>query len=447
MICWSLAILLVWLALMIGCKSEFESEATAKKRVDLQGKKVTLLHVASHTGAAEHYTERFHQETGAIVELRVAGYGDLMNVIEDDWQSSEPQIDILQILYHDLSSLVTRGMVTDLSEFYADHHGVIEPEDYLPNVLDAYAVRDGNYYALPYDFDNHVVFYRKSILRQHQLSPPETWDDFSEIARTITEREREGGIYGTAIMAHPSPMFAIGSYMNRLVTCGGSLFDAGGTPTLTSPESVQALSYLVEHASYALPDPVETDFDVSRFAFLSGRAAMVEQWTDVGIMAEDANMSTIAGDWGAVQLPLGTGARAQAGTALNAGWVLAVSSKSPHAEIAREFLLTVANRDNELQGNLINGGLDPTRKSVLTSAAYRAFAPEVASAKQASLQRAVSLPTGPRAQELLHALATGIIRAVQGEKQPEEALAEVQATWKKVLAQPLSAAVDGKTSY
>ncbi len=416
-------------------------------RADLQGQKITFIHVATETKAAEFYAERFRQETGAIVELQAAGFSDLLLSAEIDWRAAQPQADIFQLLYHDLGLLVEQGMVEDLSQFFADNGEVINPDDYINGVFDAFSLHQGGRYALPYDFDNHIVLYRKSLLAKHGLSPPTTWDEFTEIAKTITESESKNGIYGTAIMAHPSPMFVIGTYMNRLVTCGGALFADDGAPTLTSPESVQALSYLVEHAQYAIPDPVETDFDASRFAFLSGRVALVEQWTDVGIMAEDPSMSTIQGDWGAVQLPLGTGPNARAGTALNGGFVLALSSKAPHPEAARQFLLTVANRDNELQGNLINGGLDPTRKSVLTSSTYREFAPQVAEAKQASLERAVALPTGPRTPALLEALSDGLIRAIQGQLSPAEALADVEAKWNRTLALPAAEVMRAQKSH
>jgi len=288
-------------------------------------------------------------------------------------------------------------------------------------------------FIIHYDGDTHVLFYRKSLLRKYELSPPETWNDYLHVIQTITLQEQENGIYGTAIMAFPTPVIIISSFMNRLGSYGGSLLDENGRPGLSSPESVAALSAMVEHARYALPTPLETDFEVSRYAFLSGKVAMVEQWTDIGIMAENPTQSLIRGDWDAVQIPRGSGDKACHAPALNAGYCLGISRKAPNPDMARAYLLFSTRPDITLRLNLINGGIDPTRISVLTSKAYGKVAQRFSGAAQTALNSAAALPNLPQTPKLLDELVRQLVMALEHRKTPRQSLEDAQARWLEIL--------------
>ena len=101
---------------------------------------------------------------------------------------------------------------------------------------------------------------------------------------------------------------------------------------------------------------------------------MAEQWTDIGIMAEDPAQSLIRGDWGVIQTPKGKGEKGQYSPALNAGFCLGISAKSHDPEAAKAYLLFASRPDIALKLNLINGGMNPTRTSVLISKEYQSFA-------------------------------------------------------------------------
>jgi multiple sugar transport system substrate-binding protein len=406
----------------------------------IAGKRIVLLTSTSLVRSTEAAARWFQEETGAIVQVKVVSYEHLAAAIESDLGASAPELDVIVTFYTDVARLVERGALMDLTDFIASQREVLQPEDFISSLYDAYSLYKGRRWGLPFDGDTHVLFYRKSLLAKYGLQPPDTWDDYLRVARTITEGEKERGVYGAAIMGHPAPVLIISSYMNRLATHGGQLLDQQGRPALDSPEALAALQALLAHAQYALPTPVETDFDASRLAFLSGRVAMVEQWTDIGIMAEDVQQSTIRGDWGAVQMPLGTGAHARRASALNAGFAIAVAARAREPEAARAFVAFATRPDISLKLNLTNGGCDPTRRSALQSEEYQRFAPEVSAAKRASLEHTVALPTLPSTPELLDALSKSLVSALEGKATAEQALAEAQAAWLAILALPAGAA-------
>ncbi len=400
----------------------------------LSGRPITVLTNPPHIRAADALARWFQAETGAVVRNRVVNYEQMLAFTLADLASDQPELDVVMLWYVDLGALVSHGALADLSDFIAKHREILKPEDYLPSLYDPYTRYQGRQWALPYDGDSHLLFYRPSILEKHGLKPPETWADYSRVARIITQKERENGIYGTALMAPDNPMIIVSSFMNRLAGFGGRLVDEKQRPCVNRPAAVAALRLMLEHARYALPSPLETDWEVSRDAFLTGRVAMAEQWTDIGVMAEDPSQSLIQGDWAAVQMPRAQGETGRHSPALNAGFSLGISAKSRDPEAARAYLLFASRPDIRLKLNLINGGIDPTRISVLESRAYQDFAPRISRAARAALSRATPWPRLPQTPRLLEVLTRNLILALETQKSPQQALDDTQAGWEAILA-------------
>jgi len=405
----------------------------ARKAADLKGRKVTVMTNHPHLKAADLAAQWFHEETGAIVRNIVVDYTEMLSYAISDASSDDPQLDIIMFWYVDVGALAEKGVLTDLTGFIEENRQVLHPEDFIPSLYAPYSLYKEKRWALPYDGDTHVLFYRKSLLQKYGFSPPQTWDEFSLIARTITENEKNNGIYGTAIMAQPAAMIIVSSFVNRLGGFGGRMLDENGRPVINSDEAVAALSAMIEQSAYALPTPMETDWEVARDAFLSGKVAMADQWTDIGIMAEDPEQSVIRGDWGAVQMPRGSGEKGRHSPALNSGFSLGVSAKAKDPEAALAYLLFVSRPDITLRLNLVNGGIDPVRISVLNSDEYKKFAPELSKAAQAALTSATAWPCIPQTQKLLDILTINIRLALEGQKSPREALDDTQKQWTDLI--------------
>ncbi len=408
-----------------------KEEAALPPAKDLRGRSIMVLTNTPHLKASEALAQWFREETGAVVRNRVVNYEVMSRRALEDFRAETPELDVIMFWYVDIGALVEAGALADLTGFIEENRAILDIDDYIPTLYDPYTLYKGRRWALPYDGDSNVLFYRVSILKKYGLKPPETWDDYTTASRIITENERENGIYGSAIMAPNNPMALISSYMNRLSGYGGRLTDDEGNPTVDSEAAVRALTAMVEQGKYALPTPTETDWEVSRDAFLSGHVAMVDQFTDIGIMAEDPAQSVIGGDWDAVQMPRGEGG--EHSPALNAGFSLGISARAPDPEAARAYLLFAGRPDITLRLNLINGGIDPTRISVLHSEEYRAFAPQLSRAAAAALIRATPWPRLPRTSQLLQVLTEQIIMALEGTRTPRSTLAEAQARWIEIL--------------
>ncbi|MCG8416828.1 MAG: sugar ABC transporter substrate-binding protein [Proteobacteria bacterium] len=425
-----------------GCKKNsiddhLTPEATLRARSspDLSGQKTSMLVTAPQATAARAAVEWFYKDTGGVVELIETDYTRLYEDIMNDIRAKESNIDIFTIWYPDLGRLVNEGALADITDIIATHRDMLQPEDFARSIYDPYTLVSGRRWALPFDGDIHVLFYRESLFSKYQLSPPTTWDEYESAARIITENERGNGIYGAAIIGSSVPVLLVSTYLNRLGGYGGQLLTSNGKPALDSPEALAALEALVRHSEYALPTPLETNFEASRDSFLTGRVAMVEQWTDIGVMAEDRSRSMIVGDWGVIQMPKGNGPRAAHRPALNAGYSLGVSARATNPEVAREFLLYITRANTMLRYNTMLDGTDPTRISVLTSKEYRSFAPQISVVARAALQGAIAWPNVPETPKLMHVLTENLTLALTKHKRPEQALADTQDAWLAILSE------------
>ena len=148
-----------------------------------------------------------------------------------------------------------RNAVEDLTQF-EDFDTVIEPF-YESAILPA--EYNGGIYALPETQEFSVLFYRKDVLEELEVTPPDTWDDLIALLPTIQGNNMSVGI------SYPDIATVDLSILNSLIyQNGGRIYDDDGKKTLIDEESgVTAFKlYTSLYNDYGLP----TVFDfVSRF--------------------------------------------------------------------------------------------------------------------------------------------------------------------------------------
>jgi multiple sugar transport system substrate-binding protein len=323
--------------------------------------------------------------------------------------------------------------VLDLTDWIEKDKAVVAPEDFIKSIYDPYTLVNGRRWGLPYDGDTHTLFFNTEILKRNGLEAPKTWDAYYDAVKKITEKEKGAGVYGAALLGFKAPIIIVSSFANRLAGFGGQ-FLKEGKADLLSAEAVGAAEELARVAPYALPTPGETAFDQALPAFLSGKVAFLEFWTDLGVRAQDPANSKIVDKWDVSALPVG-GANKAAKAALNAGFGWAISTGSKKKELAWEFVKwATARKEGVRLMTTPNSGIDPTRLSTLSAPEYKAFAPKVQAAATASLNGSLAWPTGPQSPKLLEALADQLALIVGGQVKAKAGLEAAQKAWERTLA-------------
>jgi multiple sugar transport system substrate-binding protein len=398
------------------------------------GRSINFLTIQPHTVASKELAKWFEEETGARVNVLVVPYANVTEKAVLDVTSGAGEYDVVEYWYPMLGSLVENGVLEDVTAWWDENAAEIKADDFVPVFRDTFTMIDGKRYGIPYDGDLHLLFYNTTLFKKYDLKPPETWDEYLEDCKTITEAEKGNQIYGCGIMGAKVPLILIGTYLSRLGAYGGSFFDESGKPAINSPEAVAALEALVAESAYALPDPAAVAFDEMLGGWLTGRVGMAEFWTDLGAMSDNPEQSKIIGEWGVVPMPKGSGPKAKSIAPLNAGFGIGVSTKAQDKELAMEFLKFNARPDINVRANTIVGGLDPTRLSTYDAPEYREFVGPVAeAAKAAVLSRAVAWPTDAKWAELQEILNENLSLALTKSKTPKQALDDTQAAWEKIL--------------
>ncbi|GAA4130285.1 sugar ABC transporter substrate-binding protein [Actinomadura keratinilytica] len=399
---------------------------------ELSGQTLKVLVNQPNAGAFEVLRRSFQAETGADIQVTPVPYDKLLATAMLDAQSGAGQYDVIMYWYVGLGSLAEGGVLEDLTD-YIKANPDIDTGDLLPSIYDPYTLYNGRRWGLPFDGDTHILFYNTELFEKYRLDAPKTWEDSNAAAEKITKDGR-GEHYGVIVEGQQVPIILGCTFANRLVGFGGRFLDDTGKPALASEEAVAALQSLLDVAPHALPTPLQTGFDQALPAFLAGRAAQLEFWTDHSVKAQDPKQSKVVDKWDVVTLPVG-GSNTAHNTSLDAGFALGVSKLSKKKEAAAAFVKFAASRkQNEAQIAVSTSGSDPIRTSTLKSEVFRKSFGRAADVVAEGLSgRPLVWPNGPEAPELLQTLVDELALALQGKQQARQTLEKVQSAWEKRL--------------
>ena len=189
--------------------------------------------------------ETFTHETGIGVTLKLVDMGTLLPATVAR-QGPDVALSVGAALP---LNFAFRGAVTDLSGF----PGFDEVTERFPEAaMVPFRFRD-QAYALPETFIFPMMFYRRDILHQLGIDPPDTWDDVRAAIFTLSRFHMDFGLpaeVGGASISLPDGSFGIFLFQN-----GGAYFDEDGTRSaLDSPEAVAAFAnYVRFYTDYNLP--------------------------------------------------------------------------------------------------------------------------------------------------------------------------------------------------
>lgn len=398
------------------------------------GRTVNLLIIQPHVVTGNKIAEDFEKLTGAKVNVTAVPYDQVSVKATLDFQSGANEFDVIDYFYTYKGQLAEDGVIDDVTDLIERDQAEIKPEDFIRTIYDQYTLHDGRRYGLPYDGDSHVLFYNRELFDKYGLKAAETWDDYTENAKVITEAEKKNGIYGAAVLGAKIPVIILSTYANRLTGFGGNFLTAEGGSALDSEEAVAALESLLKSAPYALPTPLETRFEEGLPAFLGGKAAQIDFWTDLGGYAQDPKGSKIVDKWGVTRIPVG-GKNRTPRLAFNAGFGFAITAGSKNKDIGWELIkFATSQAYHEELLALTGSGIDPDRYSGLSSEKYKAFQPLVQPLLDGgALENSLAWPTAAYAPKLENALTDELALALAGTKSAEQAIRDAHKTWSEII--------------
>ncbi len=120
---------------------------------------------------------------------------------------------------------------------------------FKPSAYEPYKY-NGGLYALPEQETFNLLFYRKDILEQFELDPPETWEDFIAMLPTLQSNNLTVGVpYPDVNNLDMTTLYSM------IYQAGGKLYnDAGDTSIVDSEAGIQAFkTYTSFYLNYGIP--------------------------------------------------------------------------------------------------------------------------------------------------------------------------------------------------
>lgn len=194
----------------------------------------------------------FTNETGIPVRLALVDTGDTL--IQATMAGKGPDV-ALMVAASYVINLSMRGALVDLSK---GDYNIVEDMEALNTTFDPSAWKQFKYikskddqgiYGIPEIQTFPVLFYRTDILEELDLTPPETWDEFYEMLRTLQGRNMNFGMTETST-ALPGVSGSIDVFQSLLFQRGTSYYNDTLTATLfDTPEAYDAFEQWAEFYS------------------------------------------------------------------------------------------------------------------------------------------------------------------------------------------------------
>lgn len=441
--------------------------------------------VVTQTGSAiggpvETYRGEWEAMTGGRVELQQIAFGELYEKIITALETGSGEYDMLIYASDWSGDIMGGGYVVPIPDEIKER---VEWDDVLPLYGDRIANWGGTTYALPFDGDSHMMYYRKDLVSPesqyaaefeeqfgYPLDEPKTWQQYEDIASFFHGREVDtAGVMGPINGVVEAQRRNAQSYWFLMSRAGGYakvpgdpcfFFDCSDenpmVPRINNPGWVQALQDWIDIQAYAPPEMINYDVTDVRSVFPAGQAVFGLDWGDVGPITVDPNVSVVNDLTGFGVLPGaeqywdyntgewvdGEGGVNQAPFIAYGGWIISVVADSDVQEAALDFAAFMAGKD--LAGVLATTGgtgVNPLRQSqfdnleLWTSAG---FSEEAATDYLDAVLSTIEHPNAildiriPGSAEYFNTLDTEIARALAGEITAQEALDNAAAAWEEI---------------
>ena len=254
----------------------------------------------------------FKKLTGATINVITVPFSDLYTKLLTDWATGTNSIDAAVFAPQWMVDYVEPGYLEDITDRIAQDTA-LKLDDIAGFFRDFSMRYSGRTYTITLDGDFQMVYYRTDLLESAGLNPPQTWDDYINIAKRFHGRDLNGDAkpdYGSCIAKKRNAQsywmvtsVAAGFIQSR-GTGQGAFFDTKTMEPLVNNDAfAEALKVYMETTKYGPPDEINLDVGDTRGLFTTGRCALSLDWGDIGTLAIDPRTSKVQDKVGAVIMP------------------------------------------------------------------------------------------------------------------------------------------------
>lgn len=366
---------------LAGCGSgtQSASDSTGTVSEDTGGEAENTEQEAE--GSAADSDEEINLEV-MITSLNDSADGPFLLEVIEEFENMHPNVHIEPIavamndLYTQLLTMATAGNLPDVftmqdaymakaveMEMVADMTDLLGEEwlnGTLPVAVEGCKVDDMLAF-MPWQNNTGAMIYRKDLFEEKSLEIPETWDEFIEVAKALTEDLDGDGVvdrYGATFCGTRNDS-AESRFQSFAMTFGAWLVKEENGEMVTEIDSEQfrdAMEFFINAAvnEGIMPDGfVETGYSEAYTMCAADQACMFFGASNVFGAMFNANPD-MKDKWGSFPMPHAEGVDPIT-TFGTLG--MSISSTSEHPEMAAEFLKFLTNKENSIAWNEVTGRL------------------------------------------------------------------------------------------
>lgn len=397
----------------------------------------------------------------APVELRLFAGGnttrpDLLRTLLDDYEAKNPGVRIhisvgsataelqrkylttllnaqdstYDVFILDITSpaqFAAAGWTEPLNYYLAD-----EAEQLFSEYLPVY--RQANWFgeqlvALPAYSDAMFMYYRKDLLAQYGITPPETWDELASAARTILAQENDASLQGLSIQGAPIEG-AVCTFLLPYWSQGSDIIDRNGQLKFDRAHAANGLQLWRELVAQGVIKKTVAEIKTGDTLndFKAGKAIFAINWGFAWNRFQQDADSLVRNNIGVIRLPKIAGGEH---ASCIGGYQWAVSAFSRYKTESVKLVRYLGSTEVSTYLGL-KGGLLPTRTALYRDQALTAQIPWLPFAEPVLLT-AKSRPVTPRYAEVSNAIRATTSAVLGGSMGVAEGVNDIERRLARIL--------------
>jgi len=268
-------------------------------------KKITVATAAPLIKGLEYYKDQAEKDLGIEIELVEIPFSELYTKVVTDMSNPKGKFDLILVPNDWIGEFATKNLILPLDEYISKYKDELKYDDILPHLRNKLMKWAGKTYAITFDGDCHLFYYRKDLLNNPKAQemfkkefgydmpvPPTTWKEVIDVAKFFYEHRDEfglkGGIAISAKRGSETPWFfvdIVASLIKPSEKYGTPIvyFDPEtGEPLVNTPPWKKAFEIYKELTKYGPEGILSFDVGDIRHSFTAGEVALAIDWGDIG---------------------------------------------------------------------------------------------------------------------------------------------------------------------
>lgn len=285
-------------------------------------------------------------------------------------------------------------------------------EDWVPVMWDA-GIYNGKVYAVAFDPNVQILYYRKDLLDAKGIKAPTKWTELYDAATKTQDRSKE--LWGIVLMTKRDVQTGINLW-TFINAWGNEIFDASYKPAFVNDKGYAAAEFFKKVVDNIAPTGhLGYDYAGLQDAMATGKAVFLYNWASVTLSIIKAKNATVADKVG-----FAPALAEEKQLSMRGVWSLGIPADSKNRDAAWEFTKWFTTHESQ-QKYVEAGSGNSCRVSVLDSERFKKTSPH-SDALAATIKVAKKRPIYKEYEDIANQLNIHASKLTSGEATPKEAI-------------------------